>query len=366
MFLARSNLLHDKTRLALSVIGVALSMMLIIVLYGLRSGVYTQISGYLQHAPGSLVVLQKDADNVLSGSSVLPPGSTEAVRAVPGVANVTPVVLFANVLDLDDQKVFAYLVGYDPALGGGPWRLASGRAPQTDQEMVFDRVLASQHGIALSDTVTILGQPFAVVGLSDGTTSWMSSFLFMRKSAAESLLRRPGATSFLLVTPSAEANQQTVQESLRAVPGTDVLPKRTVIANDRQLFGSVLNSPLQLMMGVAFLVGTLVVGLLIYTATAERQREYGVLKAVGAGNGILYRTVAIQALLTTLVGALIGIALSFGAARLIMALRPQFLVTYGVASIGGALLAGVVMALLAALFPVRAIASLAPADVFRR
>jgi putative ABC transport system permease protein len=366
MFLARSNLLKDKVRLALSVIGVSLAVMLILLLFGLRGGVYAQISGYLGHTPGAVVVLQQDADNILSGTSVLPSGSADAARAVPGVARVTPVLLFVNILDLDGKKVFVYLVGYDPALGGGPWKLSQGREPQTDRELVFDRVLANQHGIRVGDTVTVLGQEFSVVGLSEGTTSWMSSFQFVRKSAAEALLRTPGATSFLLVTPTPDTTPEILRERLTAVPGTDALMKQSVIASDRKLFGSVLDRPLQVMAFVAFLVGTLVVGLVIYTATAEKRREYGVLKALGARNGTLYRTVALQALLTTAAGVLIGVLFAFGGARLIMALRPQFLVTIGLGSLALAILAAALMALLAALFPVRVLASLAPADVFRR
>ncbi|MDQ2788139.1 MAG: ABC transporter permease [Chloroflexota bacterium] len=366
MFLARSNLLHDKVRLALSVIGVALAMMLILLLFGLRSGVYAQISGYVNHTPGSVVVLQQDDDNILSATSVLPPGSADAARAVPGVAQVTPILLFVNILDLHEKKVFVYLVGYDPAIGGGPWKLAQGRAPQTDHEIVFDRVLAEQHGIHVGDTLPLLGQPFTVVGLSDGTTSWMSSFLFMRKSAAESLLRMPGATSFLLVTPDRETTPTVLRDRLRSVPGTDSFLKQSVVTNDQKLFGSFLDYPLQIMAVVAFLVGTLVVGLVIYTATAERHREYGVLKAVGARNGTLYRTVALQAVLTTGAGVVVGLALASGGARLIMTLRPQFLVTIGIGSIATTILAAALMALVAALFPVRVLASLAPADVFRR
>jgi putative ABC transport system permease protein len=366
MFLARHNLLKDKMRLALSVIGVSLAVMLILLLFGLRGGVYAQISGYLSHTPGAIIVLQRDDDNILSGTSVLPPGSADAARAVPGVARVTPVLLFVNILDLDGKKVFAYLVGYDPALGGGPWKIAQGREPETDQELVFDRVLANQHGIRVGDTVTVLGQDFAVVGLSDGTTSWMSSFLFVRKSAAESLLRVPGATSFLVVTPTPNTTPATLQARLAAVPGTDALMKESVIASDRKLFGSIIDRPLQVMAVVAFLVGTLVVGLVIYTATAEKRREYGVLKAVGARNGTLYRTVALQALLTTGAGVVVGIGLALIGAWLIMALRPQFLVTIGLGSLALAIVAAVLMALVAALFPVRVLASLAPADVFRR
>ena len=65
---------------------------------------------------------------------------------------------------------------------------------------------------------------------------------------------------------------------------------------------------------------------MIYSATVERQREYGVLKAISAHNAVLYRTVVAQALVVASVGALAGIGLATALAQLIMALRPQFLI----------------------------------------
>lgn len=58
MSIALRNLLKDKTRFALSVIGVALAVMLILLLGGFLSGMNTQITAYLDHAPGSVVVAQ--------------------------------------------------------------------------------------------------------------------------------------------------------------------------------------------------------------------------------------------------------------------------------------------------------------------
>ena len=89
------------------------------------------------------------------------------------------------------------------------------------------------------------------------------------------------------------------------------------------------------MIAIAFLVGTLIVGMVIYSATIERQREYGVLKAMGAHNAILYRTVVAQALVVASVGALMGVGLAAGIAQLIMALRPQFLIVLEPAAIVG-------------------------------
>lgn len=366
MSLAHRNLLQNKTRLALSVGGVALAVMLILLLSGFLSGMNRQISAYLDHTPGSLVVAQEGVRNLLGATSLLPTGSADSAREGKGSAAVVPILSQFVILDLHGKKQPAYLVGYDPAIGGGPWRLAAGREPQADDEVVFDSVLARRHNIALGNKFDIMGQEFTVVGLSEGTSSWMTSFFFIRKTAAESLLRAPGVTSFLLVAPSAGVTAEELKGRLADLPGTEVLSKREMVANDSKLFARVFSAPLRLMVGIAFLVGTLVVGLVIYTATVERQREYGVLKALGARNGVLYRVVTTQAFMVTSTGSLAGVGLAFGAAQLIMTLRPQFLIAFEPTAIVQAIVAGLAMALLAALFPARVIAGLAPADVFRR
>lgn len=366
MNLAWRNLAQDKTRFVLSLGGVALAVMLILLLSGLLSGMYRQVSAYLDRSPGSILVSQEGVNNLLGATSVLPGGAADAVRQVDGVADVVPILSQFLILDLHGKKQPAYLIGYEPGEGGGPWRMAEGREPQTEGEMVFDGVLARRHGIALGGKVTLMGRDFVVVGLSTETTSWMTSFVFVRQEAAQTLLRAPGATSFLLVSTAGDVPESTVRDHLDELTGVDALPKRDVAANDLRLLARVFSAPLKLMVAIAFLVGTLVVGLVILTATLERQREYGTLKAVGAKAGVLYRLVIAQALVSAGAGSVLGVGLALGAARLIMAARPQFLVVYEPASVAQALVAGLGMALLAALLPARAMARLAPAEVFRR
>ena len=65
-----------------------------------------------------------------------------------------------------------------------------------------------------------MGKEFTIVGLSDGTTSWMTSFLFMWKSAVEILLRTPGAVSFLLVEPAQGQERSEVVERLNRLEGS--------------------------------------------------------------------------------------------------------------------------------------------------
>ncbi len=365
MSIAWRNLFRDKTRLALSIGGVALAVMLVLILNGFLAGLTMQIGAYLAHQPGTLVVAQDGVENLLGVASQLPAGAADTVKA-RGAKQIIPILSQSVIFEMHGRKQFAYLIGYEPQTGGGPWQLSAGREPRNDKEIVFDRVLAQRHQIGLGDRIELMDRDFTVVGLSEGTNSWMTGFLFVRKTALELLLRAPGATSFLLVTPSDYVGADGLRARLKDLSGTNVLTKEQMIANDVRLFGKTFIAPIQLMAAIAFLVGALVVGLVIYTATIERQREYGVLKAIGARNGLLYRVVTVQALIAAGAGSGLGVALAYGAAELIMALRPQFSIVYEPTLLAQSLMAGLAMALVAALFPARVVARLAPAEVFRK
>ena len=69
---------------------------------------------------------------------------------------------------------------------------------------------------------------------------------------------------------------------------------------------------------------------------------------------------------SALIGSFIGIMLAFELSRLITAIRPQFLIQINPRDISITFLAGLGMALAAGYFPVRVIAGLAPAKVFRK
>lgn len=366
MLLAARNLFQDKTRLALSISGVTLAVMLILVLEGFLAGMNRQITSYLDHSPGSIIVAQEDVVNLLGATSLLPDGTLQKTQSIRGVEQAIPILSQFVILDLHGKKQPAYMIGYDPHRGGGPWDLLSGREPRSRREIVFDRVLADRHNLRLGDEVEVMGKDFTIVGLSKGTTSWMVSFFFVRKDAAENLVLAPGATSFLLVTTSKGADETRILQRLNSFSDVSGLTKQQMAANDLKLFAKVFSAPLKLMVAIAFLVGTMFVGLIIYTATVERQREYGVLKAVGARNGFLYEVVVTQALFAAVTGSALGVLMANVVAQWIMSARPQFLISFEPVDSGRALLAGLGMAMIASIFPTRLVAGLAPAEVFSK
>jgi putative ABC transport system permease protein len=366
-YLAFRNLWQQKFRLTLSVGGVALAMMLIVFLNGFQAGIFRQVIAYLDHTPADVVVAQEGVTNMLGATSLLPASAADLARGAPGLEQIIPIVSRFIILDIHEKKVVAYLVGYEPKVGGGPWALKAGRTPQNDREVVVDWVMAGTHHFGLGDILEILDEDFTIVGLSEGTSSWMASFIFIEKRAAERLLLTSEAASFLFLTFEPGADPATVEACLRRrLREVEISPVDVVKQNDVALLVKVFATPLWLMVTIAFAVGTAILGMIIYTATVERMREYGVLKAVGAKNWHLYWLVTQQGLLTALLGVTLGIGLAWLAAQWVMQAFPKFLVILEPGSTLTAAGVGLLMGLLAALLPARYVGQLDPAQVFRK
>lgn len=366
--LGARNLLQDRTRLFLSALGVGLALMLVLLLLGLRAGVLRSTGIYLEQAPGTFVLVPQGVRNTTSASSArfLPPDVIDAAAATPGVASAVPVLLTTGFADLHGTKEVIKLIGYDVGSEAGPWDLAGGREPREDGEVVLDRILASRHRVGIGDELDLAGRRLRVVGLSDQTSSFIGNYAFALRTTVEALVLAPGSASLLLITVQPGTSADELVARLTALGDTEVLRKTDVMANDRRLVAGIFDQVILLMTGAAMLVGALVVGLVIYTASNERRAEYGILKALGAATSVLYRAVALQALMAAGLGSIMGIMLAIALGRVIMALRPQFLVEIEPRAVAVALAGGLIMSIAGAILPAYLAGRLEPADVFRR
>lgn len=113
----------------------------------------------------------------------------------------------------------------------------------------------------------------------------------------------------------------------------------------------------------ALIAGFFIIGLTMYSSALDRLKDYGTLKAIGAGNKYISRLILTQALLFSIVGFLIGLLLLEGFRRgversgLIFSFSPIMLLvmfaTIGLISLSGAS------------FALSRIRSVEPATVFR-
>ncbi len=78
--------------------------------------------------------------------------------------------------------------------------------------------------------------------------------------------------------------------------------------------------------GIATIVGFIVVFMAMYTAVLERTREIGILKAVGAGPGYILNILFRETLMLAVLGTIVGIGLTYGTQWLIGHAVPASLV----------------------------------------
>jgi putative ABC transport system permease protein len=73
-----------------------------------------------------------------------------------------------------------------------------------------------------------------------------------------------------------------------------------------------LKSFIAVVIGVAVVVGFIVVFMAMYTAVLERTREIGILKAVGGSSALILNILFRETLALALLGSVAGIALTYG------------------------------------------------------
>lgn len=90
LFLAVKNLVQEKTRLLISVGGVAFSVLLIMSIQGLYQGWSNKIGEYIRTVPADYWITQTGATDMFHTPSVLPLTARDRLAAVEGVASAKP------------------------------------------------------------------------------------------------------------------------------------------------------------------------------------------------------------------------------------------------------------------------------------
>ena len=359
--LARRNLLADPRRLAASALAVGMAVMLILLLDGLWAGVRSQVTRYEDEAGAQLFVVAPGTRSLFAEGSAIPLSALDTVERADGVDWAAPVRGRFAILDLHGRKIATTLVGSVPGDHGGPWGLADGRLVEHDDEAVVDEVLADRHDLDVGDPIEVLDRRFTVVGRSRGTASSMTGFVFISHRAADALQRETATTTALLVGTArpAEVRAQLEAEGLTVVDREEL--RRAGLTLATQIYGT----PLRLMVLVAFLAGTLVIALTAYTSVAERTREYGIVKAMGATSRRLTGLAVAQTALLAGMGTAMGFVLFVVGRFAITTARPQFEILLTTGAVVRAVGAAAVMGTVAALIPARRLAGLDPAVAYR-
>jgi len=367
LLVTRKNLLSERARLAISVGGVALAVLLIAFPLSLYRGWNEKVGLFVEKADIDIWIGREGTTDFFAAGSILPMEGAEKLFTLPGLERWSPLIVRPMTATKDGTTMDVHLVGYVPESGmGGPVRIEEGKAQPGPGEVIVDEALCRRYGVDIGDSIGVGGRDWKVAGTSSEGDFVFSQTIFVTLDQAQDLLEMDSlATFFLLKLKDPSQREQAAltiegaQSGIVAITGDDF----TAATRERTL-GDVIPI-LMVMLVLAFIVGLAVSALTIYTATVEKAREYGILKAVGFTNGYLYRVVFEQSLITGLLGFLIGAGLTVVVAPLTQHLVPQFVVLVRWQDVLGVAGFTLLMALLAAYVPTRRLATIDPVEVFK-
>lgn len=364
---ARRSLLHDRLRFLLSVSAVAVAMLLVLVLRGIVDGTIDKATWYVERVDADLFVTQEGVGNMGLSMPVIPVSVESALEAVPGVSDVGGIIRVPAVVRLRSSEVPTSILGFDPDSGiGGPWAIEEGSRQLSPDGAIIDVQLARQQDLALGDPVEIAGRTFAIEALARETNAMATGrVVFIRRDVAAELFLMQGALSWVLVRTDG-ADPASVGSAIEeALPGVVAHTRLALREHDQDLFRDLFGLPVNVMATIGYGVGLLVVGLSTYAAAADRSRDFGVLKAIGARDRFLYRTVVEIAMAIAACGFLLGLLLALAAAPVVTTLAPELGVSYQPPFVLQVVVVSALFALAAALIPARRVSRLDPKDALQ-
>jgi putative ABC transport system permease protein len=364
--IAWKNLSREKARLAISVGGVAFAVLLILIIRGLYSGVTEQATKFVRSVQADVWVAEAGTPGDLFHSvSVMPESLENRIARIDGVRRVVPLIGKAVVFPVDGKDAWVYLFGIDgrrsPAAPPGLW---AGKRIPSRGEIVVDRVFADKFGLGLGDVLRVAKVRLEVVGIATGGNAVISQFAWTTRTDAAQLFGVPQIANFFLVEGGASPDVL-ADRIERAIPSTQAFTKDEFADKNVESLREDFLPIIWILVVVGFVIGVAVIGLTIYTATIEKSKEYGILKAVGFSNGRLYGVVYFQSLAAAALGFAVGTVLSFALEAMLERWIPIFVTSLHASDLVLVAVATLFMAVFSSFVPIRSVAQLDPASVFR-
>ncbi len=271
----------------------------------------------------------------------------------------------------------------------GPWlrqNLASGLR---DDEIILGanaHIFLGKSESRPGDEEFFYGKKFTVVGVLDSTGIGLDDSGFVTLAAAYDMAKgsevnaiqrldvKPGQVSAFMLNVEQDASRSDVARRIEVeVPNVAVVTSKELMSSSvaRQLESL---TPGLLLIGAGFwAIAVLLVGAMFSMMVNERRRELGLLQAVGATRGYIFRLVMLEAVELTAMGGISGLAVG---AIVILTLKGVIASSMGIAYLWpgagfiaafaiGYLLMAVVTGILAALYPAIVASRLEPYQAIR-
>ena len=337
------NLKHRPVRTLLSVFAIGVEVTLILTLVGVSHGVLDDMKAR-SRGTGADVIIRPPDSSGFTFSLTMNEKIVDLVRTKPHVKIATGT--YVKYIGSFDSITGIHLDEFNAMSGG--LKILEGRMFQGPDDIVVDQVFAKQKHVQPGGKVD-LGNDWNVSGIIE---QGKLSRTFADITSLQKQFGGIGLVSNIYVKLDDPANTSAVIEALKKDFETYKIDS---IEDFVSLFSTnsvpYIEAFTRVVIGIAVLIGFLVVCLSMYTAVLERTREIGILKALGASPGYIVGILLRETIVLALVGTVVGIFMTYGTRSLLgvfAASFPQEIVPDWYLPVAGIALAG---SIVGALYP---------------
>lgn len=416
MFLARKELWFSKKRFLLIGFIIVLIAWLVFMLSGLGNGLSDLGTATIRYSEMELAIFEEEAEFSLS-KSTLSESLIEEITQLEGVEEAAGIATAAGALVLGsngETSASETDSAETEVSGSDSTDTETSETDSTDTEVSGKKTTVFFVGIepgSFLEPATVSGQ--ALASNSTSTTDSASASNEATRVLVDTSLQDEGFTLGDVVTLSGVGTEfeiggfvaneklnhlpvvyvplETLREFKYLVPGSDMGIDKPVNAIflkgnklDREAISQALggvevadkkdtlngvpgyqaeNSTISMMLGLLVFISAFVIAVFFYVLTTQKVQQFGVMKAIGASNGFVIKTVVSQVFLLSAVSILIGIGLTYLTTLVLPAgmpfnLLPELVVTYGLILL--------VTSMIGSLFSIRSIIKIDPITALGR
>lgn len=384
--LALKSLATSKIRALLTMLGIIIGVAAVIVIMSLGNGLTTEVSDTFESMGTNTItvsIMGRGSSRSISADDMYEMASenSDCIKAI------TPTVTVMGVARIGSESYSPSITGVgEDYLDIKTWEMDEGRFLNYIDSEKQKRVCVvgayynsteAFDGEALGQTVKINGYNFTVVGvLENQTDEWddedsSDNMILVPYTTAAKLLSRTASVNSYTILANDEdtvsAAKLVVENTLYKTFSDDSAYTVTSMAELLDEVTGIMDTmvlALALIAGISLLVGGIGIMNIMLVSVAERTREIGIRKALGAKPKHIKMQFVIEAGTTSTIGGIIGIVLGFLFAQVlgnVVGMECVPTATSIIVSFGVSLLIGVVFGFL----PANKAAKLNPIDALR-
>ncbi len=328
----------NKMRSFLTILGVVIGVVAIVVLVSIGQGANSSVVESIEGMGTNLITANINARrmNPIDLDSLNELAQNEAISYVAPIASVSGTVK-AGTTTYDDGVVQGTTPGYESIRN---WTVAEGRflqQPDIDNRS-FVAVIGSEAATEMYGTTHAVGETFSlngytitVVGVLEAVGSSASGSndnqILIPFTLAQRLSNQTSISSFYVSAASSaqvEQAQAAVESYLEKAfenYNTRSFGTQYSVFNQTEMLSTLseTTNTLTLMLGgiaaISLLVGGIGIMNIMLVSVSERTREIGIRKAIGAARGNILTQFLIESLVVSLMGGLLGLAISVVAVK---------------------------------------------------